>query len=103
MLQRLARNEVDVAATAIGIPPEELRRAVDEGHTISAVAANAGIVAPGHRRSGAGRMRVSGHRGVAAGNVASDRAKGSAASPPARAERFVLSTPVMVVGGLSQA
>ncbi len=43
LLQRLARNELDVAATAIGIAPDELRRAVDDGRTISAVAADAGI------------------------------------------------------------
>jgi len=43
LLQRLARNELDVAATAIGIAPDDLRRAVDDGRTISAVAADAGI------------------------------------------------------------
>jgi hypothetical protein len=43
LLQRLARNELDVAATAIGIAPDDLRRAVENGRTISAVAADEGI------------------------------------------------------------
>ena len=43
MLQRLARNELDVAAAAIGITPDELRRAVDDGRTISVVAGDAGV------------------------------------------------------------
>ena len=43
MLQRLASMELDVAATTIGIAPDVLRRAVNDGHSISAVAADAGV------------------------------------------------------------
>src|SRR5689334_3164134 len=43
MLRRLARNELAVAAGAIGIAPDDLARAVDDGRTISAVAADAGV------------------------------------------------------------
>src|SRR4051794_40257197 len=41
MLQRLASMELDVAATAIGVAPDVLRRAVDDGRSISALAADA--------------------------------------------------------------
>ena len=75
MLQRLARNELDVAASAIGIAPDDLRRAVDEGHTISAVAADAGIptqrVVEAVVRDASAKV----DRAVEAGNVAPNRAR----------------------------
>ena len=103
MLRRLARNELDVAATVIGIAPEELRRAVDDGRTISAVAANAGISS---RRVIDAVMRDASERvdrGVAAGRVASDRAQVLQSRLPHWAERFVLSTPAMLAGARARA
>jgi|1186.fasta_scaffold386055_1 hypothetical protein len=98
MLLRLSRNELDVAATAIGVPPDELRRAVDDGGTISAVAADAGIptarVVDAIVRDASARV----DRGVAAGNVAADRARTLQSRLPHWAERFVLSTPAMLAG-----
>ena len=43
MLQRLAGMELDVAATTIGVAPDALRRAVDDGSSIAALAADAGV------------------------------------------------------------
>ena len=96
LLQRLARNELDVAATAIGIAPDELRRAVDDGRTISAVAAEAGI--PSRRVVDAVVRDASAKvdRAVAAGNVAPNRARMLRNRLPHWAERFVLSTPAML-------
>jgi hypothetical protein len=98
MLQRLARNELDVAAVAIGVTPDQLRSAVDEGRTISAVAADAGVssrhVVDAVVRDAAARVE----RGVAAGQVAADRARILQSRLPIWAERFVLSTPAMVGG-----
>jgi hypothetical protein len=98
MLQRLARNELDVAATAIGIAPDELRRAVDDGRTISAVAADAGI--PSRRVVDAVVRDASAKvdRAVEAGNVAPNRARMLRNRLPHWAERFVLSTPAMLAG-----
>ncbi len=98
LLQRLARNELDVAATAIGIAPDELRRAVDDGRTISAVAADAGI--PSRRVVDAVVRDASAKvdRAVAAGNVAPNRARVVHNRLPHWAERFVLSTPAMLTG-----
>jgi len=98
MLQRLARNELDVAATAIGIAPDALRRAVDDGRTISSVAADAGI--PSSRVVDAVVRDASAKvdRAVAAGNVAPNRARMLRNRLPHWAERFVLSTPAMLTG-----
>ncbi len=98
LLQRLARNELDVAATAIGIAPDDLRRAVDDGRTISAVAAEAGI--PSRRVVDAVVRDASAKvdRAVAAGNVAPNRARTVRNRLPHWAERFVLSTPAMLTG-----
>jgi len=98
MLQRLARNELEVAATAIGIAPDELRRAVDDGRTISAVAADAGI--PSRRVVDAVVRDASAKvdRAVEAGNVAPNRARMVRNRLPHWAERFVLSTPAMLAG-----
>lgn len=98
MLQRLARNELEVAATTIGIPPDDLRRAVDDGHSISAVAADAGI--PSRRVVDAVVRDASAKvdRAEAAGNVAPNRARIVRNRVPHWAERFVLSTPAMLSG-----
>jgi hypothetical protein len=96
MLGRLARNELDVAATAIGIAPDELRRAVDDGHSISAVAADAGIstqrVVDAVVRDASAKV----DRAVAAGNVAPNRARVVRNRLPYWAEHFVLRTPAML-------
>jgi len=98
MLQRLARNELDVAATTIGIAPDDLRRAVDDGHTIAAVAADAGIpsreVVDAVLRDAGAKV----DRAVAAGNVAPNRARMVHNRLPHWAEHFVRSTPAMLAG-----
>src|SRR5262245_64529565 len=42
-MQRLARGAMEVAAVAIGIATDDLRRAVDGGRSIAAVAGDAGV------------------------------------------------------------
>ncbi len=96
MLGRLARNELDVAATEIGIAPDDLRRAVDDGHTISAVAADAGISAQRVVEAVVRDASAKVDRAVAAGNVAPNRARVVRNRLPHWAERFVLSTPAML-------
>jgi hypothetical protein len=98
LLQRLARNELDVAATAIGVAPDELRRAVDDGRTIASVAADAGIPS---RQVVDAVVRDAGakvDRAVAAGNVAPNRARVVRKRLPHWAEHFVRSTPAMLAG-----
>jgi hypothetical protein len=98
LLGRLARNEMDVAATAIGIAPDDLRRAVDDGRTISAVAADAGIssrqVVDAVVRDATAKV----DHAVEAGNVAPNRARMVRNRLPHWAERFVLNTPAMLAG-----
>jgi hypothetical protein len=98
LLQRLARNELDVAATAIGITPDDLRQAVENGRTISAVAADEGIsshqVVAAVVRDASAKV----DRAVAAGNVAPNRARFVRNRLPHWAERYVLSTPAMLAG-----
>jgi len=98
LLRRMAGNELDVAASAIGIPPSDLRRAVDDGRTIASVAADAGV-SP-HRVVDA-VVRDAGakvDRAVAAGDVAPNRARIVHDRLPHWAEHFVRSTPAMLVG-----
>jgi hypothetical protein len=96
MLQRLARNELDVAADEIGIAHDDLRRAIDDGKTISAIAADAGV--PSRRvvdavvRDATAKL----DRAVEMGNVAPNRARVVHDRLPHWAERFVLSTPAML-------
>jgi hypothetical protein len=98
LLQRLARNELPVAATAIGIAPDDLRQAVEDGRTISAVAADEGIpsrqVVAAVVRDASAKV----DRAVAAGNVAPNRARLVRNRLPHWAERYVLSTPAMLAG-----
>jgi hypothetical protein len=98
LLQRLARIELDVAATAIGIAPDDLRQAVENGRTISAVAADEGIsshqVVAAVVRDASAKV----DRAVAAGNVAPNRARFVRNRLPHWAERYVLSTPAMLAG-----
>jgi hypothetical protein len=98
VLRRLARNELDVAASEIGIAPDDLLRAVDDGRTISAVAADAGIssrrIVDAVVRDAAEKV----DRAVEAGNVAPNRARVVRNRLPYWAEHFVLSTPAMLDG-----
>jgi hypothetical protein len=98
LLRRLARNELDTAASAIGIPPADLKRAVDDGRTIASVAADAGVPS---RHVVAAVVRDAGakvDRAVAAGNVAPNRARILHHRLPHWAEHFVRSTPAMLAG-----
>ena len=70
LLQRLARSELAVAATAIGIAPDELRLAVDDGRTIASVAADAGIPSRHVVAAVVRDANAKVDRAVAAGNVA---------------------------------
>jgi hypothetical protein len=98
MLQRLARMELDVAATAIGVAPDALRRAVDGGRSISALAADAGV--PSERvvdavvRDANTKVDLA----VADGRIAPDRASMLRNRLPNWAEQLVLQTPTMLAG-----
>jgi hypothetical protein len=96
VLPRLARNELAVAASTIGIAPDELRRAVDDGHTISAVAADAGVSAQRVVDAVVRDASAKVDRAVAEGNVPPSRARAVRNRLPYWAERFVLSTPAML-------
>ena len=101
MLQRLARMELDVAATAIGVAPDALRRAVDDGRSISALAADAGV--PSERvvdavvRDANTKVDLA----VADGRIAPDRASMLRNRLPNWAEQLVLQTPTMLAGAAS--
>ena len=97
-LRRLARKELDVAAGAIGIQPADLQRAVEDGRTISAVAADAGVPSRRVVEAVVRDARTKVDRAVEAGNVAPVRARVLRQRLPYWAEHFVLSTPAMLVG-----
>ncbi len=98
LLRRLARNELDTAASAIGIPPGELRRAVDDGRTIASVAADAGVPSREVVAAVVRDLSAKVDRAVAAGNVAPNRARIVHNRLPHWAEHFVRSTPAMLAG-----
>jgi hypothetical protein len=85
-----------VAAEAIGIAPEVLRRAVDDGRTISAVAADAGISSRRVVDAVVRDAAVHVDHAVEAGSVAPKRANVVRKRLPYWAERFVLNTPAML-------
>jgi hypothetical protein len=101
MLQRLASMELDVAATTIGVAPDALRRAVDDGRSISALAADAGV--PSDRvvdavvRDANTKVDVA----VAGGRIAPDRASMLRNRLPNWAEQLVTQTPTMLAGAAS--
>ena len=101
MLQRLARMELDVAATAIGVAPDALRRAVDDGRSISAFAADAGVprerVVDAVVRDANAKVDLA----VADGRIAPDRASMLRNRLPNWAEQLVLQTPTMLAGAAS--
>ena len=100
MLQRLARMELDVAATAIGVAPDALR-AVDGGRSISALAADAGVPS---ERVVAAVVRDANTKvdlAVADGRIAPDRASMLRNRLPNWAEQLVVQTPTMLAGAAS--
>jgi hypothetical protein len=101
MLQRLARMELDVAATAIGVAPDVLRRAVDDGRSISALAADAGVPSDRVVDAVVRDANTKVDRAVADGRIAPDRASMLRNRLPNWAEQLVLQTPTMLAGAAS--
>lgn len=91
-MQRLARGELEVAATTIGVESDELRRNVADGRSIAAVATAAGVpteqVVDAVMRDAAAKI----DRAVSAGNLAPDRAEMLRGRLPRWANRFVAGT-----------
>ena len=98
MLQRLASLELDVAATAIGVAPGVLRRAVDDGRSISALAADAGVPSDRVVDAVVRDSNTKVDRAVADGRIAPDRASMLRTRLPNWAEQLVLQTPKMLAG-----
>jgi hypothetical protein len=101
MLQRLASMELDVAATAIGVAPDVLRRAVDDGRSISALAADAGVPSDRVIDTVVRDANTKVDQAVADGRIAPDRASMLRNRLPNWAERLVLQTPTMLAGAAS--
>ena len=98
MLQRLAGMQLDVAATAIGVAPDVLRSAVNNGRSISAVAADAGVSSDRVVEAVVRDANAKVDRAVADGRMASDRASLLRTRLPNWAEKLVLQTPTMLAG-----
>ena len=101
MLQRLARMELDVAATAIGVAPDVLRRAVDDGRSIAALAGDAGVPSDRVVDAVVRDANTKVDRAVADGRIAPDRASMLRNRLPNWAEQLVLHTPTMLAGAAS--
>jgi hypothetical protein len=101
MLQRLASMELDVAATAIGVAPDVLRRAVDDGRSIAAVAADAGVPTGPVVDAVVRDANTKVDRAVADGRIAPDRASMLRNRLPNWAEQLVAQTPTMLTGTAS--
>ena len=101
MLHRLASMELDVAATAIGVAPDVLRRAVDDGRSISALAADAGVPSDRVVDAVVRDANTKVDRAVADGRIAPDRASMLRNRLPNWAEQLVLQTPTMLAGAAS--
>jgi hypothetical protein len=101
MLQRLAGMELDVAATTIGVAPDVLRRAVDGGRSISALAADAGVPSDRVVEAVVRDANTKVDRAVADGRIAPDRASMLRNRLPNWAEQLVLQTPTMLAGAAS--
>ena len=101
MLQRLARMELDVAATAIGVAPDALRRAVDDGRSISALAADAGVPSDRVVDAVVRDANTKVDLAVADGRIAPDRASLLRNRLPNWAEQLVTQTPTMLAGAAS--
>ena len=98
MLQRLAGMELDVAATAIGVAPDELRSAVSNGRSISTVAADAGVPSDRVVIAVVRDANEKVDRAVADGRMAADRASMLRDRLPNWAEQLVLRTSTMLAG-----
>ena len=98
MLQRLAGMELDVAATAIGVAPDVLRRAVNDGSSIAALAADAGVPSDRVVNAVVRDANAKVDRAVADGRIAADRATRLRGGLPNWAEQLVLQTPRMLAG-----
>jgi hypothetical protein len=96
-LRRLAGNEMQVAASAIGIAPDALWRAVDDGHSISAIAAGEGVSPRDVVDAVVRDATATVERALATGTVARSRARTLRKRLPLWSEHFVLSTPAMLV------
>ena len=101
MLQRLASIELDVAATAIGVAPDVLRHAVDDGRSIAALAADAGVPSDRVVDAVVRDANAKVDRAVADGRIAADRASMLRNRLPNWAEQLVVQTPTMLAGAAS--
>jgi hypothetical protein len=101
MLQRLAGMELDVAATAIGVAPDVLRHAVDDGRSIAALAADAGVPSDRVVDAVVRDANTKVDRAVADGRIAPDRASMLRNRLPNWAEQLVVQTPTMLAGAAS--
>src|SRR4051794_29918848 len=98
MLRRLAGIELDVAATAIGVAPDALRRAVDEGRSIAALAADVGVPSDRVVDAVVRDANAKVDRALADGRIAADRATILRGRLPNWAEQLVAQTPKMLAG-----
>jgi hypothetical protein len=101
MLQRLASMELDVAATAIGVAPDALRQAVDDGRSIAELAADAGVPSDRVVDAVVRDANTKVDLAVADGRIASDRASMLRNRLPTWAEQLVVQTPKMLAGAAS--
>ena len=98
MLQRLAGMELNVAATAIGIAPDVVRRVVNNGRSIAALAADAGVSSDRVVDAVVRDANAKVDQAVADGRIAADRASMLRTRLPNWAEQLVLQTPKMLAG-----
>ena len=98
MLQRLAGMELAVAATAIGVAPDVLRSAVNNGRPIATVAADVGVPSDRVVNAVVRDANAKVDQAVADGRMASDRANMLRSRLPNWAEKLVLQTPGMLAG-----
>ena len=101
MLQRLASMELDVAATAIGVAPDVLRATVDDGRSVSTLAADAGVPSDRVIDTVVRDANTKVDQAVADGRIAPDRASMLRNRLPNWAEQLVLQTPTMLAGAAS--
>ena len=98
MLQQLAGMELNVAATTLGVAPDALRRAVDGGRSISALAADAGVSSDRVVDAVVRDANMKVDQAVADGRIAPDRASMLRTRLPNWAEQLVVQTPKMLAG-----
>ena len=101
MLQRLASMELDVAATAIGVAPEVLRHAVDDGRSIATLAADAGVPSDHVVDAVVRDANTKVDRAVADGRIAPDRGSLLRSRLPNWAALLVVQIPTMLAGTAS--